>query len=73
MYDNDDNPRRGCGAILCLLLGLLQIVFIGLKLGNIITWTWLWVFSFLWIPILSIVLLLILYVEIEYWNKRGGI
>ncbi len=31
-------------------VGLLQIVFIVLKLTNAIAWTWFWVFSPLWIP-----------------------
>jgi hypothetical protein len=35
--------------------GLLAIVFITLKLCNVITWSWLWVLSPLWIP-LAIVL-----------------
>lgn len=29
--------------------GLLTILFIGLKLGGVITWSWLWVFSPLWL------------------------
>lgn len=35
--------------------GALTILFIGLKLGGVITWPWLWVLSPLWGP-LSIVL-----------------
>ena len=38
-------------------LGLLTLLFIGLKLTGHITWSWLWVVSPLWIPI-SIALLL---------------
>lgn len=30
--------------------GLLAILFIGLKLGGVITWSWWWVLSPLWIP-----------------------
>ena len=30
--------------------GLLAIVFIVLKLTNVIAWSWLWVLSPLWIP-----------------------
>jgi len=29
--------------------GLLTILFIGLKLGGVISWSWLWVLSPLWI------------------------
>jgi len=40
-------------------LGLLTILFIGLKLTNFIEWSWLWVLSPIWIPIvLGIVFLL---------------
>ena len=38
-------------------LGLLTILFIALKLCNVIDWSWWWVLSPLWIPIaLAIVL-----------------
>lgn len=30
--------------------GLLAILFIGLKLGHVISWSWWWVLSPLWIP-----------------------
>lgn len=32
-------------------LGLLTIMFIFLKLTNVIDWSWLWVLSPLWIPL----------------------
>jgi len=44
-------------------LGLLTLLFIGLKLGNVIDWSWWWVMAPLWIPfavvfgIIAIVLL----------------
>lgn len=31
--------------------GLLALLFIGLKLGGVISWSWLWVLSPLWIPL----------------------
>lgn len=31
-------------------LGLLAILFIGLKLGSIITWSWWWVLAPIWGP-----------------------
>ena len=37
-------------------LGLLTLLFIGLKLTGYITWSWIWVVAPLWIPI-SIALL----------------
>ena len=39
-------------------LGLLTLLFIGLKLTGYITWSWIWVLAPLWIPI-SIALLVI--------------
>lgn len=32
-------------------IGLLQILFIGLKLGNVINWSWFWVLSPIWLPV----------------------
>lgn len=34
-------------------LGMLQVLFIGLKLGGAIAWSWCWVLSPIWIIILS--------------------
>ena len=39
--------------------GLLAVLFIGLKLTNVINWSWIWVLSPIWIDI-AIVLLVIL-------------
>lgn len=33
-------------------LSLLALLFIGLKLGGVITWSWWWVLAPLWIPFL---------------------
>jgi len=38
------------------ITGLLGVLFIGLKLGNVIHWSWLWVLSPFWIP-LAVVLI----------------
>lgn len=32
------------------LSGALAVLFIGLKLTNLIAWSWIWVLSPLWIP-----------------------
>lgn len=45
------------------LLGILTILFIGLKLTGYITWPWLWVLAPTWIP-LSFVLILVLLVAL---------
>ena len=39
--------REGSGGI--GFLGLLTILFIGLKLGGVITWSWIWVLAPLWL------------------------
>jgi hypothetical protein len=41
--------------------GALAILFIGLKLGGVISWSWLWVLSPLWIPLAVGAALLILF------------
>ena len=40
--------------------GLLGVLFIGLKLGGIITWPWAWVLAPFWIPVALIVVLFII-------------
>ena len=48
---NNSSSAGGIG-----FCGLLTIVFIILKLCNIITWSWLWVLSPIWIPIGLVIL-----------------
>lgn len=50
-------------------LGLLQIVFITLKLCNVITWSWWWVMAPLWMPIalcaiVAVIVILVLIVGV---------
>ena len=40
--------------------GALTIVFIGLKLANIITWSWWWVLSPIWISFIIGIIILML-------------
>ena len=35
--------------------GLLAILFIGLKLGGVITWSWWWVLSPIWFPLVLVI------------------
>ena len=37
-------------------LGLLLVLFIGLKLGGIIAWSWVWVLSPIWLPWLAVLI-----------------
>ena len=52
--------------------GLLTILFVGLKLGGVISWSWFWVLSPLWISfglVIAILLIaLIGYVCYEYFK-----
>ena len=52
------------------LLGtLLTVLFVALKLCNIITWSWIWVLSPLWIGwILGIIILAIILICVAFLN-----
>ena len=39
-------------------LEALFLLFLGLKLGNVIDWSWWWVFAPIWIPIALVVVLI---------------
>lgn len=39
--------------------GLLTLLFIGLKLTNVIDWSWWWVLSPIWIVIIIVILVII--------------
>jgi len=54
--NNSSNNSGGIG-----FLGLLTILFIGLKLTNFIAWSWWWVLSPILIPIALVVLILIIF------------
>ena len=43
-----------------LFVILISVLFIGLKLGGVITWSWIWVLAPLWIPIPIYIILFIL-------------
>lgn len=45
--------------------GLLTIVFITLKLLNVISWSWWWVLSPIWISVLLVVVLIIFFILLE--------
>jgi hypothetical protein len=52
------------------LLGtLLTVLFVGLKLCNVITWSWIWVLSPLWIGwILGIIILAIILICVAFFD-----
>ena len=45
--------------------GLLTILFVGLKLTNVIAWSWLWVLSPLWISIIIFIIVVAIKVALE--------
>lgn len=51
-------------------LGLLAILFIGLKLGNVITWSWWWVLAPLWGPFAAVVVGLAVLAVQMVWALR---
>lgn len=56
----ESSSRMGCGSLLAVLL---TVVFVTLKLCNVISWSWWWVISPVWIYA-AIWLLLIIIVAI---------
>ena len=58
------NNSNGIGFI-----GLLTILFIGLKLGNVITWSWWWVLSPVIISTIVVILLIIAVVIYGYLTE----
>lgn len=53
-------------------LDLLQLLFIGLKLGNVITWSWWTVFipAYIWIFTLIVVAVLATFAEPSKFNRK---
>ena len=49
---NEIASRRGIG-----FLPLLALMFIGLKLSGLITWSWWWVLAPLWGPVALVILM----------------
>ena len=50
-----DTNKGGIGFV-----GLLTILFIGLKLTGYITWSWIWVLAPIWISIIIVVIIFII-------------
>ena len=60
----NNSTSRGIGFV-----GLLQIVFIVLKLCGVINWKWIWVLAPAWIDIGLAIIILFVVAIIEY-NKK---
>lgn len=50
-----------------LLPTLLTVLFIGLKLGGVITWSWWWVLSPIWI-IIAVLIIGLGLLAAKYWK-----
>ena len=65
--------REGSGGI--GFLGLLTILFIGLKLGGVTTWSWIWVLAPLWLGFgfgLGFLLFMVLAGIYLFGKPKGG-
>lgn len=51
-----------------LPLTLLFLLFLGLKLGNVIDWSWWWVFAPLWAPVSVFVLCAVSIGTVVIWQ-----
>lgn len=49
--------------------GMLGILFIGLKLGGLITWSWWWVLAPLWSPLFLVCLVVLIAGLFTGFNK----
>ena len=59
--NKDNSTSRGIGFV-----GLLQIVFIVLKLCRVINWKWIWVLAPTWIDIGLAIIFLLVFAIIKY-------
>ena len=66
MNNKNENNKASSGVGFC---GLLTIVFIVLKLLNIISWSWAWVLAPLWMPILLAIIVAIFIVVLQSDHK----
>ena len=53
--NNTNNTNGGIG-----FLSALTLIFITLKLVNVIQWSWVWVLAPLWIPCVAILLVILI-------------
>lgn len=51
-------------------VGLLTILFIGLKLGGVIQWSWLWVLSPIWIFAIVVVAVIFFMLALHSWINK---
>ena len=62
---NSSNNNSASGGI--GFVGLLQVVFIVLKLCGVIDWSWKWVLSPIWISLLVVLVIFIIVIVFFKW------
>lgn len=72
MNDHSSQTSSGIG-----FFSLLTIVFIVLKLCNVIAWSWIWVLAPIWIPTAIIIIAILIYlicvmINTAIKNKKKG-
>lgn len=60
----DNNNKTSGGIGFC---GFLALLFIGLKLCGVISWSWLWVLSPIWIPVALAVVICVIVLIASRW------
>ena len=55
---SDDSSNKSGGVT---TLGLLLVLFVGLKLTNFINWSWFWVLTPLWGPFALVLVIVLMY------------
>lgn len=53
-------------------LGLLAVLFIGLKLTGYIGWSWWWVLSPIWLPPIAIIIVALMIVTVAAIADKAG-
>ena len=71
MENDEKNPKQKNTTL--RFLGLLTILFIGLKLGGVTTWSWIWVLAPLWLGFgLGFLLFMVLAGIYLFGKPKGG-
>lgn len=63
---NKNDARSGA-----LFFELLAVLFIGLKLTHVITWSWWWVLAPIWAPTGAILLAISATLAWAFWKERN--
>lgn len=50
--------------------GVLALIFIALKLCNVINWSWVWVLSPLWISLIIVLILSVIYIILRVKESK---